>query len=144
MKPARTTRWQHLLSALRNDNGSAAGEFALVLPIFLLMVFGSIYSCMLMGAIVELHQVTENAARCLSVDSALSCTSANINTYASGQYAGPAISSLTFTPTQVTSCGSGVAGTGGNQVVGTGNFTLFTGAGNFTVHLSSTACYPVI
>jgi len=137
MKLARTTRRQRLLSALRNDRGSAAGEFALVLPVFLLMVFGSIYTCMLVGAIVELHQVTEQAARCLAVNTAGACTTTNINSYASGKYVGPTITSLTFTAsTPASGCG--------NQVVGAGNFILFTGAGNLTVPLSSTACYPTI
>ena len=135
MNPVQTTRGQRLLATLRNDEGASAAEFALVLPVFLLMVFGSIYTCMLVGAIVELHQVTEKAARCLSVNTVGACT--NINSYGKGLYVGPTISNLTFiASTPASGCG--------NQVVGAGDFTLFTGAGKVTAHLSSTACYPII
>lgn len=71
---------------LRDSAGATAAEFALVLPVFLLIVFGTINMALAMSAVVRLHFVTETAARCLSVNTTGACTAANINTYATSLY----------------------------------------------------------
>lgn len=123
-----------LRAFFRSEDGASAAEFALVLPVFLLTVFSTMYLSMLLGAVSNLHAATEQAARCLAVN-ATTCTSANINTYATGRYKGPRITGLTFTAS-TPACGS--------KVTGTGTFSLFTGLSRIGVNLSATACYPTI
>lgn len=134
MSGTKAVRPQPLKTFLRDDAGATAVEFALVLPIFLMTVFSTIYLSLALGAFNGLQTVTAQAARCLSVDVSGSCTSANINTFAQNLYDGPTIQGLTFTTSQI-SCG--------NQVVGSGTFALFTGAGSVGITLSATACYPL-
>jgi Flp pilus assembly protein TadG len=124
-----------LTAFLHDENGTTAAEFALVLPVFLLTVFSTMYLCMLLGAVASLHAATEQAARCLSVNAAKPCTAANINTYAKNLYSGPGITGLNFV-TNVSACG--------NNVTGAGTFSLFTGLGSIGVNVSASACYPII
>ena len=123
-----------LMAFLRADDGALAAEFALVLPLFVMIVFSTIYLSLAVGAYNNLQAVTAQAARCLSVDVTGSCTSANLNTFATNLYAGPTIQGLTFTPSTA-SCG--------NKVVGSGTFAMLTGMGSVGVTLSATACYPL-
>ena len=125
---------QHLKIFFRDDAGAAAVEFALVFPLFLMTVFSTIYLSLAVGAYNNLQTATAQAARCLSVDVTGSCTVANINTFGQNLYDGPTIQGLTFTPSTA-SCG--------NQVVGSGTFTMFTGMGSVGVTLSATSCYPL-
>jgi len=119
---------------LRADNGATAAEFALVLPIFLLTVFSTVYLSMMLGALSAMHAVTEQAARCMSVNKT-TCAAANIDAVAKKLYTGPYINGLTFTPS-TPACG--------NTVTGSGTFSLFTGLGKIGVTLSTSACYPNI
>lgn len=120
---------------LRDEDGTTAAEFALVLPLFLITIFSTVYICLLLGAMSNLHAATEQAARCLSVNAVGACTSANIDSYTQGLYKGPGITNLAFSATQP-ACG--------NQVVGSGTFSLFTGISSIGVSVSSSACYPII
>jgi Flp pilus assembly protein TadG len=124
-----------ILDFLKCERGATAAEFALVLPVFLITVFSTIYLAFALGALSSMHAATEQAARCLSVNKAGLCTSANINNFATTLYHGPSLTGLTFTPS-TPSCG--------NQVTGSGNFSLFTGISQISVTLSSSACYPAI
>ncbi|MDH7637318.1 TadE/TadG family type IV pilus assembly protein [Sphingomonas oryzagri] len=124
-----------LWSAIRDDAASTAAEFALVLPIFLLTIFSSLYLCMMLGALINLHAVTEQAARCLAVNAAGACTTANVDTYAKARFTGPGITGLAFTAS-APACGK--------QVSASGTFSMFTGLKAVSVTLSTSACYPVI
>lgn len=119
----------------RNTAGATAAEFALVLPLFLLLVFGTINMAFALSAIVRLHAVTENAARCLAVDTTGTCTAANIDSYAKARFPIGGVSLLSFTATQP-SCG--------RQVNGAGTYDVFTGVGKVSIGISASACYPII
>ncbi|WP_162854678.1 TadE/TadG family type IV pilus assembly protein [Sphingobium estronivorans] len=120
----------------RHAEGTTAAEFALVLPIFLLTVFGTMNMAFALSALIQLHYVTEKVARCISVDpTGTTCTTANIDTYAKGLYQGSGISGLTFTAS-APACG--------NKVDASGNYQLFTGVGSLTIGMSASSCYPKI
>ena len=127
-------RTHFLMAFLRADEGALAAEFALLFPLFLTTIFGTIYISLAVGAYNGLQAATAQAARCLSIDVTGNCTAASINTYATNRYDGPTITGLTFTPTKP-ACG--------NQVVGSGTFSLFTGMGTFGITRSATSCYPL-
>ena len=138
---------------LTNARGSSAVEFALVVPVFLFLVFGSINFAFLMYAVVSLHQATEAAARYASVQiaanggtaptnlTANSSTSGSVAYYGVTHYFGPGISP-TFTYTaSATGCATATTGTGtSNKVVGAGTYGFIGGIKNATITLSATAC----
>lgn len=127
------------LKALRrfvmDRSAATAAEFALVVPVFLLIVFGTINTAITMSAIIQMHYAAERTARCLSVNVTGACTAANVDTYAKTFYNGPAVTGLTFTRT-TPACG--------NKVVGAGSYEMLTGFSSTSVNLSASACYPVI
>ena len=129
-------RFSRLLRSLRHNHaGATAVEFALVLPLFLLVTLGTINMGLAMSALVRLHFATEQAARCLSADVSGDCTAANIDTYAKKISQIGGLSGLSFTAS-APACG--------NKVDGVGNFEVLTGVGALTIGMSASACYPVL
>jgi Flp pilus assembly protein TadG len=129
-------RLQRIARGLRrDDSGATAAEFALVVPTFLLLVFGTINVGMAMAAVTQMHFAAQKAARCLSTDVTATCTTANIDTYAKGFYDGPGMNSLSF---------SASAPACGNKVHGTGSYELVTGFSKTAITIGATACYPKI
>ena len=118
---------------LRNNAAATSAEFALVVPFFLVLVFGTINGSIMMSAVTQMHYAAERAARCQAVDVAGDCDDADA--YAKSMYNGPTLTGLAFAPSDQT-CGK--------QVVGTGSYELISGMSVTTVNISSTACYPLI
>jgi len=138
---------------LTSEHGASAVEFALVVPILMFLVFGSIYFALLMYATVSLHQATEAAVRYASVQiaanggtapsnlSSSSSTSGSVAYYGVTHYFGPGINPTFTYTTSTTGCATSTAGTGtSNKVVGTGTFVLIGGIKNASISLSATAC----
>jgi Flp pilus assembly protein TadG len=131
------------LNAYRRDQrGSSAAEFALVLPVFLALVLGVIHMSLVVYSAVELHDATEWTARCLSVSAnnpagaTTTCPdSTKVQTYATGRYTGPKISP-TFSVVTTTSC------TNGKQVSGSGSYSMSLGLMRATIPISAKACFP--
>ena len=118
-----------------DDRAATAAEFALVVPVFLLLMFATINGSIMMSAITQMHYASERAARCLSVDVEGACLAGSIDTYANGLYNGPSLAGMSFVAGDL-ACG--------NQVVGSGTYQLVSGIEVTSVSLSSTACYPKI
>lgn len=121
---------------VRSTAGAVAAEFALVLPLFLITVFGTINMGFAMSAITRLHFAAEKSARCLSVTTLTTTCKANIDTYAKGIYQIGGMSSLAFVAVDDPVCG--------NKVTGTGTYTVFTGVGQIDIPVSASACYPKV
>lgn len=122
---------------LRDRSGAAAAEFALVVPSFIVIVFGTINGGIAMSAVTQIHYAAERSARCLATTVSSACTKAAIDTYAKGYYNGPGLTGFTFSsPTTDPACGK--------QVTGTGGYEILTGFESTAVTISATACYPVI
>ena len=113
--------------------GSTAAEFALVLPLMLLLSIGTIAVGAMMFANTALHYATQDSARCYAVKTSVCANADAVQDYGEGKYGGPPLDSLTFTAT---------AAACGRQVVGTGTFVMSTGLGDLDVDMSATACYP--
>ena len=126
-----------LMAMLRDSSGATAAEFALVMPLFIILVFGTINTGLAMSAVTQVHYAAERSARCLSVSVAGNCSKANIDTYAKGLYNGPGLTGLAFTsPSPDPACGK--------RVTGSGDYAILTGFDSFTINISATACYPII
>lgn len=133
-------------SYVRNANGSAAAEFALILPGILFLLIGGFNLCAMTYAEVNLHSAVEGAARYASIQTNLggestlkgSCsTSGSVCNYVTHYYKGPAIGlAVTCTPSDCS------ANNCGHSVTATGSYHVYYGFGQMSVPLSATACFP--
>jgi Flp pilus assembly protein TadG len=122
---------------LRREDGAGAAEFAMVVPVFLALVFAVIHLGIVIYAVACLHAASEAAARCASINwpiaaSTVCTTGADVQTYAATKYAGPHVGqSFTFS---IASCGK--------QVAASGTYKISIIVANISVPLSAQACYP--
>ena len=129
----------------RDERGVTAVEFALVGPLFLMLLFGVMQVSIWVLSAVSLQHAAEIAARCAAVKSTqCSCTSAGctvsgIQAYAADQATGLSVPATAFTVTGLVTKDA----CGGVKV--TGSFTPFSftdGFGLPTYTASASACYP--
>lgn len=133
MRAASIRAW--LATFIRDERGGSAAEFALVVPFFVLLIFGTIETSIMLSAVIQLHYSAERAARCLSVNVSGACSPGTIEAFAKDFYNGPPLVGMTFTPL-VTTCG--------NQVTGAGSYYVIDGFHATLVTIRAKACYPVI
>jgi Flp pilus assembly protein TadG len=124
---------RNLRSIYRNQEGTTAVEFAIVAPVFILLVFGIIGVCFALFLVGSLHFAVEDGARCASVKTTLCQDSATTIAYTQTRYLGPNVSP-TFSATTA-ACG--------NTVTGTVNYTMDIGFRRFVIPVSATACFPI-
>jgi Flp pilus assembly protein TadG len=133
-----------ILIKVRHDKrGTTAVEFAIVAPVFILLVIGIMYLCMGLSVAASMHYAVEDAARCASVSEAVyqlsgqsavtRCTQATTVSYTQNHYYGPS-SMPNFTSNSQASCG--------NAVTGTINYVVNLGLSRITVPISASACFP--
>jgi Flp pilus assembly protein TadG len=126
----------------RDERGSAAVEFAMVVPVMLIMLLGIFHMCFVTYATASLHWTVEQAARCAAIgqqNTGLSCgtSESSVQTYASTIYKGPLVSP-SFIATEVTDSTTGYC----RKVAGTGTYRIILGFVNVDVPVSATACFP--
>ena len=119
-------------SFIRDRRGSAAIEFAIVGPVFLMLVIGTIYGCLMLFSIASMHDAVEDGARCASVKATICTDSASTIAYTRAAYLGPVVTP-TFTYS-TPACG--------HAVTGSTSFNFNIGLAAMTVPLSATACFP--
>ena len=124
---------RQLWRRLRADrSGASAVEFAIVLPVFILLVFGSISVAMLIFAVSSLNYAVEDAARCAAVNKVLCPDAQSTQSYALSKYAGPPIAPV-FTYSKI-GCGNTVTATGVYSMDIVPQFTQ--------VPVRASACHP--
>ncbi len=128
-----TSAGARLRGFLRDSSATTAAEFALVVPVFIALTFGTISVGIAFSAITQMHFAAEKAARCLAVDVAGNCP--DVDAYAKSLYNGPGVTGLTFAAS-TPACGK--------QVVASGSYQFITGFQSTSLNLSATACYPLI
>jgi Flp pilus assembly protein TadG len=127
-----------LRSISRNQEGTTAVEFAIIAPVFLLLIFGTIGLCFALFLVGSLHFAVEDGARCASVKVSICQDTPTTLAYTQSRYIGPNVSP-TFTYNNAASCGP--ANTG-NSVTGTVSYTMDIGFRKFVIPISATACFP--
>jgi len=120
-------------SLSRNQQGTTAVEFAIIAPVFILLVFGTIGSCFALFLVGSLHFAVEDGARCASVKASVCPDPATTIAYTQSRYLGPNVSP-TFTPDLNAACGK--------SVTGSVNYSMNVGFRTFVIPISATACYP--
>jgi Flp pilus assembly protein TadG len=128
---------RNLLKSIRLDQqGTTAVEFAIVAPVFIALLIGTIALCIGLFLIGSLHFAVQEGARCASVKAACqvngSPDAAATVTYTQNHYFGPNVSP-TFTYTALT-CG--------NSVSASINYSMNMGFRTFVIPISATACFP--
>lgn len=124
-------------SYLRDETGTSAVEFALVLIPFLVVFFGLLHLSLLMYSANRLSFATEATARCLAVSAASKYSGATCSdttkaaTYFSALYGGPAPATPTF-PTDT--CGA--------RVDSTASYSFNALFASRVISLSASACFP--
>jgi Flp pilus assembly pilin Flp len=125
------------LKSFRLDqHGTTAVEFAIVAPVFIALLVGTLALCVGLFLIGSLHYAVEEGARCASVKAA--CQVAGIpdkaltETYTQNHYFGPSVSpSFTY-----------LAAPCGNSVSSSISYSMNVGFRTLTVPISATACFP--
>jgi Flp pilus assembly protein TadG len=119
--------------AWNDERGTTAVEFAIVAPVFIVLVIGTLYMCIALFTVGSLHYAVEEGARCASVKATV-CTDASTTVaYTKNHYFG-AGTSPTFTPNLTATCGS--------SMTGNLNYVMDLGLTQFTIPISATACFP--
>lgn len=129
MKRARQT----FRALLAGDSGAATAEFVLVIPILLVLIFGTINMSVMLYAYVQLHYAAADAARCRAVKTTVCSNDTTTAAYATGLLSAPLQSPTFVHSTDL--CG--------NTVTGSATFNVNTGLTQTPVTLSARACYPL-
>src|SRR5215471_451544 len=116
-----------------DERGTTAIEFAIVGPIFIMLIIGIIYLCMCLAVVGSMHYAVEEGARCASVKTTVCTDQSTTVSYTQSHYFGP--STLpTFTYNAAAACG--------HSVSGTISYVLDVGLKQFTVPITASACFP--
>lgn len=131
---------------LQSEAGASAAEFALVLPILLLFIFGLIEMGMLLFTSTQLHWASQDAARCASAR--IDCKVAGVAnaplvaSWAASHYKGLAPASFTYTSDGTCSLTGASNAASGNKVVSNATFKFNAGVFYKNVNMFATACFP--
>ena len=112
--------------------GTTALEFAIVAPVFLLLLIGTLYLGMMLLLTGSLYNAVEDGARCAAVKTTICTDSASTIAYAQSRYFGP--SPLPIFTYAAAACGQSVSGSV--------NYVFDFGMTRATVPISVTACHP--
>jgi Flp pilus assembly pilin Flp len=121
-----------LKSLSRDRHGTTAVEFAIVAPVFIAMLMGTLALCVALFLIGSLHFAVEDGARCASVKSTICADAASTVAYTQSRYFGPNVS-----PSFVYA-----AAACGNSVTGSIRYSMDVGFRTFVIPISATACFP--
>jgi Flp pilus assembly pilin Flp len=124
---------RNLLKSLRCDEqGTTAVEFAIIAPVFIALLIGTMVLCVGLLLVGSLHFAVEDGARCASVKTTICSDAATTVAYTQSRYFGPAVSP-TFTY---------AAAACGNSVSASISYSMDVGFRTFVVPISATACFP--
>ena len=136
MKAGRTP-CQLLLSLAADRHGGALLEFAVALPVFVMLLFGIFEFGRVLWIENALHYSVQQAARCASINANACGTTSATRIYAA-DLAGAGIPSSAFTVSLSTSCGSVT----GSRVTASYAVALSIPYFSFAPTLSATSCFP--
>jgi Flp pilus assembly protein TadG len=123
------------------ERGSAAAEFALLIPATVLLLMAVFHLCAVVFATADLHFAVEQASRCaatsqLNTNTACGTTQATATAYAQGIYRGPGVGGTYGSSDDTTNNCRQINVTGAQYVIALGFV-------NVTIPLSAQACFPV-
>jgi Flp pilus assembly pilin Flp len=116
----------------RDEQGTTAVEFAIVAPVFIALLVGTLSVCVGLFLIGSLHYAVEEGARCASIKTTICSDAVTTVAYAQSHYFGP-----NLTPTFTYA-----AAACGNSVSASISYSMNVGFRTFVVPISATACFP--
>ena len=116
-----------------DERGTTAIEFAIVGPVFIMLLIGILYLCMCLAVVGSMHFAVEEGARCASVKTTVCTDQSSTVSYTQNHYFGPG-TLPTFTYNAAAACG--------HSVTGTIKYVLDVGLKQFTVPVTASACFP--
>jgi Flp pilus assembly protein TadG len=122
----------HLNRLCRDRQGTTAVEFAIIAPVFIAMLIGTLALCVALFLVGSLHFAVEDGARCASVKTTICSDAASTVAYTESRYFGPNLSP-TFTY---------AAAACGNSVSASISYSMNVGFTTYTIPISATACFP--
>jgi Flp pilus assembly protein TadG len=124
---------RNLLKSLRHDQqGTTAVEFAIIAPVFISLLIGTMALCLALFLVGSLHFAVEDGARCASVKTTICTDATSTIAYTQSRYMGPNVSP-TFTY---------AAAACGNSVTASISYLMDVGFKTFVIPISATACFP--
>jgi Flp pilus assembly protein TadG len=128
----------------RDERGASAAEFALVIPLVVMLVLGTLHMSLATYTAVSLHYAVEETARCLSVSgnnpsgATTACSDpSQVQAYGQSRYR----AFYNISP-QFSVVSPAVTCTNGKQVAGSGTYTIALGLLNVSIPISAYACFP--
>ena len=116
-----------------DERGTTAIEFAIVGPVFILLVIGILYLCMCLSVVGSMHYAVEEGARCASVRKLVCSDEDTTITYIKAHYFGPgAVPTFAYDP----------AAACGHSVTASINYVVDMGLKKVSVPISAAACFP--
>ena len=125
---------ERLVGFAKARDGTTAVETAIVVPVFLLLLFAVIEAGLIFWTQTTLQFAVEAAARCAAVNTTQCGSASAIQSYAASQTPGMTVSGSSFIPS-TQSCGSQVS------ISYTFNF-IVSGLFPGTMTLNATSCHP--
>jgi|SRR5438876_5198163 len=116
-----------------DQRGTTAIEFAIVGPVFILLVIGIFYMCAALSVVGSMHYAVEEGARCASVRTAVCADEDTTIAYTQSHYYGPSSPPI-FTYNAAAACG--------HAITGSINYVVDLGLRQITVPISASACFP--
>lgn len=114
-----------------DNRGTTAVEFAIVAPVFILLLVGAIYLCLALFLVGSLNYAVEEGARCASVKASVCTDSTSIVSYTQNHYFGPSAPTFTYA---AAACGSSVSASV--------SYVVNMGITEVTVPVQASACFP--
>ena len=116
-----------------DERGTTAIEFAIVGPVFILLVIGILYLCMCLSVVGSMHYAVEEGARCASVRKLVCNDEDTTIAYTRAHYFGPG-GDPTFAYDPVAVCG--------HSVTASISYVVDMGLKKITVPITAAACFP--
>jgi Flp pilus assembly protein TadG len=123
-------RLRMLLSA---DDGNAMVEFAMILPVFIIVVVGGMYLALLGFTVASMHYAVQAGARCASLGTTVCTDNAATAAFTKSKFWGTTLATPTFS-VSTAACG--------HLVSGSITASLKTGFTVIAVPIRAQSCFP--
>lgn len=126
-------RIRHLATLGTDTSGSTIVEFAIVLPVFLFLIFGLFNVALMMFSSVSMEHAVQAGARCASINSTVCGSNGATLTYTQSKFVASSAARPVFT-VATAACG--------HVVTANMTYVFNLGVTRYSIPLASTACYP--